>query len=189
MKAGSLAKATYEDLMKVPENLVAELIDGELHTWPRPRGMHIDTASFLGMRIGNPYRVGDGGPGGWWILYEPELHLGEDVLVPDLGGWRRERMPKIPDDHRFLIEPDWVCEVISPSTARVDRGKKKHIYAEHDVQWLWIVDPDQRILEVFKLVGGVWTDFQVFTGDDVVRAEPFPVAEIDLALIWGPTED
>ena len=189
MKARSRGRATYDDLLKVPENLVAELIDGDLYAWPRPGGPHARFASVLGMEIGPPYDRGRGGPGGWWILDEPELHLGEDVLVPDLAGWRRERMPEIPKDHRFIIEPDWVCEVISPSTARVDRGKKMRIYAEHDVPGLWLVDPERRILEVFQLAGGVWTDVHVFTGDDVVRAEPFPAAEIDLASIWGPTPE
>ncbi|MEA2163662.1 MAG: hypothetical protein QOK37_1789 [Thermoanaerobaculia bacterium] len=189
MKALMHQRATYDDLVNVPENMVAELIDGELYASPRPAGLHADMSSVLGMLIGFPYRLGRGGPGGWWIVDEPELHLGEQVVVPDLAGWRRERMPQIPRDHRFVIEPDWVCEVISPSTARVDRGKKKHIYAEHDVSWLWIVDPDQRILEVFQLVDGKWTDVEVFTGDDVVRADPFPAAEIDLASIWGPTPE
>jgi Uma2 family endonuclease len=189
MKAGSLAKATYEDLMKVPENLVAELIDGELYAWPRPAGPHARFSSALGMDIGTPYDRGRGGPGGWWILFEPELHLSEDVLVPDLAGWRRARMPEIPHGHRFTIEPDWVCEVISPSTAHVDRGKKQFIYAAHDVKWLWFVDPEQRMLEVLQLAGDVYSTIHVFGGDDVVRADPFPAAEIDLASIWGPTEE
>jgi len=189
MKARSLTRATYEDLLKVPENLVAELIDGELYTWPRPAGPHARFSSVLGMEIGPPYDLGRNGPGGWWILDEPELHLGEDVIVPDLAGWRRERMPEIPHDHRFVIEPDWVCEVISPTTVRVDRGKKARIYAEHDVPWLWLVDPELRTLEVFQLAGDFYSMLRVFTGDDVVRADPFPAAEIDLASIWGPTPE
>lgn len=189
MKARSLARATYEDLLKVPQNLVAELIDGELYAWPRPAGPHARFSSALGMDIGTPYDRGRGGPGGWWILDEPELHLGDNVLVPDLAGWRRERMPEIPHDHRFIVEPDWVCEVISPSTARVDRGRKMRIYAEHDIPWLWFVDPERRILEVFQLAGDVFATLHVSTGDDVVRADPFPAAEIDLASIWGPTPE
>ena len=189
MKARSLTRATYEDLLKVPENLVAELIDGELYTWPRPAGPHARFSSVLGMEIGPPYDLGRNGPGGWWILDEPELHLGEDVIVPDLAGWRRERMPEIPHDHRFVIEPDWVCEVISPTTVRVDRGKKARIYAEHDVPWLWLVDPELRTLEVFQLAGDFYSMLRVFTGDDVVRADPFPAVEIDLGAIWGPTPE
>jgi Uma2 family endonuclease len=189
MNATSPAKATYDDLLKVPENLIAELIDGDLYSWQRPAGTHLDTSSVLGMIIGLPYRIGDGGPGGWWILNKPELHLGENVLVPALAGWRRARMPELPCDHRFVIEPDWVCEMISTASARVVRGKKMRIYAKCGVPWLWLVNPDYRTLEPYKLISGFWTSRCAFTGDDVVRAEPFPEAEIDLASIWGPTEE
>src|SRR5882757_9397833 len=184
MKALLRQRATYDDLLKVPENLVAELIDGDLYTSPRPAGPHARFASALSMDIGPPYDRGRGGPGGWWILFEPELHLGEQVLVPDLAGWRRERMPQIPRDHRFVVPPDWVCEVISPSSLRIDRGKKIHIYAEHDVAWMWLVDPIGHTLEVFRLDGDNWKYAGVYTSGDVVRAEPFPEAEIDLASIW-----
>jgi Uma2 family endonuclease len=190
MKARISHRATYADLEKVPENMVAELIDGDLYTWPRPAGPHADTSSVLGMFIGFPYRLGRGGPGGWWIVDEPELHLeiDEEVLVPDLAGWRRERMPQIPKDHRFIIPPDWVCEVLSPSTTRIDRGKKMRIYAEHGVPWMWLVDPIGRTLEVLRLDEDNWKYVATFTGEDVVRAEPFPEAEIDLASIWGADE-
>ncbi len=189
MKALSRRAATYQDLLDAPENMVAELIDGDLYTWPRPAGPHADMSSVLGMCIGPPYRLGRGGPGGWWIVDEPELHLGEQVVVPDLAGWRRERMPRIPKDHRFVIPPDWVCEVISPSTARIDRGKKMDIYAEHDVAWLWIIDPIARLFEVFTLESERWSRVHTYSGNDIVRAEPFPEAEIDLASIWGPDEE
>jgi Uma2 family endonuclease len=190
MKARIRGRATYSDLLKVPENMVAELIDGDLYTWPRPAGPHADTSSVLGMIIGPPYRLGRGGPGGWWIVDEPELHLDidEQVLVPDLAGWRRERMPRIPRDHRFIVPPDWVCEVLSPSTASIDRGKKMRIYADHGVPWMWLVDPIGRTLEVLRLDEDNWKYVATFTGEDVVRAEPFPEAEIDLASIWGPDE-
>jgi Uma2 family endonuclease len=189
MKARSLAKATYEDLLKVPANLVAELIDGELYTWQLPSGTHLDTSSVLGMIIGLPYRIGDGGPGAWWILDKPELHLSDNVLVPALAGWRRERMPELPHDHRFVIEPDWVCEMISTASARVVRGKKRIIYAKCGVSWLWLVDPEYRVLEPYKLIDGFWTTRCAFTGDDVFRSDPFPEAEIDLTSIWGPTPE
>jgi Uma2 family endonuclease len=189
MKARSAAKATYEDLLKVPENLIAELIDGELYTWPRPAGPHARFSSVLGMEIGPPYDLGRNGPGGWWILDEPELHLGKNVLVPDLAGWRRERMPKIPSDQRFVIEPDWVCEMITTASAAVVRAKKSRIYAKCGVPWLWLVDPEYRVLEPYKLIDGFWTTRCAFTGDDVFRADPFPEAEIDLASIWGPTPE
>jgi Uma2 family endonuclease len=191
MKARIRGRATYADLEKVPQNMVAELIDGDLYAWPRPAGPHADTSSVLGMIIGPPYRLGRGGPGGWWIVDEPELHLelNEQVLVPDLAGWRRERMPRIPKDQRFVISPDWVCEVLSPSTARIDRGRKMDIYAKHEVPWLWIIDPIARLFEVFTLESDPWARVHTYSGDDVVRAEPFPEAEIDLASIWGPDEE
>jgi Uma2 family endonuclease len=184
MKAGSLARATYEDLMKVPENLVAELIDGELYAWPRPRGVHIDTSSVLGMRIGPPYRLGDGGPGGWWIVVEPELHVGRQVLVPDVAGWRRENMPVYPDSTAFDVVPDWVCEVQSPSTARVDRVKKLPVYAEHRVQHVWIVNPIDKTIEVYRLEGGRWIVAGNYSGDDVARIEPFEAVELVLSKLW-----
>ncbi|HXA19024.1 MAG TPA: Uma2 family endonuclease [Thermoanaerobaculia bacterium] len=189
MKALSRRAATYQDLLDAPENMVAELIDGDLYTWQRPAGPHADMSSVLGMLIGFPYRLGRGGPGGWWIVDEPELHLGEQVVVPDLAGWRRERMPRIPKDHRFVIPPEWVCEVISPSTARIDRGRKMDIYSEHDVAWLWIIDPIARLFEMFTLESERWSRVHTYSGNDVVRAEPFPEAEIDLASIWGTDEE
>jgi Uma2 family endonuclease len=181
--------ASYQNVVDAPEIMIAELIDGDMYAWPRPGGPHTRVSSALGMDIGTPYDRGHGGPGGWWILFEPELHLGEQVLVPDLAGWRRERMPEIPEDHRFIVTPDWVCEVISPSSVSVDRGKKRRIYGEFGVPWMWLVDPIGRTLEVLTLDDGNWKYSATFTGEDVVRAEPFPEAEIDLASIWGPDDE
>lgn len=191
MTARVRERPTYEDLLRLPENVVGEIIDGELYAWPRPSGSHGDASSVFLSRILTPYRLGDGGPGGWWIIGEPEIHFIRDtlVVVPDIGGWRRERMPEVPKDHRFLVSPDWVCEVLSPSTRRHDRGKKMRIYAEYDVSWMWIVDPEARTVEVMQLVGEHYTVLHVFTGDDKVCAQPFPAAEIDLASIWGPTPE
>src|SRR3954471_2014812 len=144
-------RATYDDLLKVPDILVAEILDGELFTSPRPASPHTYASSVLrgaldpfDRRIGGP-----GGPGGWWLLFEPELHLGADILVPDLAGWRRERMPVFPDQPAVRLAPDWVCEVISPSAGRSDRPRKLPIYARERFEHVWIVDPLQRTLEVF----------------------------------------
>ena len=129
-------RATYADLLEVPEHLVAEIIDGELLTSPRPASPHALAASAIGSALFDRFNGPPGGadrPGGWWILFEPELHLGEDVLVPDHAGWRRERMPALPDVVGFTLAPDWVCEVISPSTARIDRGRKLRVYAREQV--------------------------------------------------------
>jgi Uma2 family endonuclease len=189
MAARVREKATYQDLVRVPDRFVAELIDGELYASPRPGGLHAVATSVLIGDLNPAYQRGRGGPGGWWILVEPELHLGPDVLVPDIAGWRRERMPEVPRTHVFSIAPDWVCEVLSPSTMRIDRAKKLRVYAEHDVTYAWLIDPMERFLEVKRLENGRWTDLAVFSGNDKVIAEPFPEVEIDLTEIWGQTSE
>src|SRR2546429_8808185 len=122
-------RATYDDVLQVPPHRVAEIVDGDLHVSPRPASRHALAASVLGSGLGPPYHGGRGGPGGWWILFEPELHLAEDVLVPDLAGWRRTRLPAMPETAYFTLVPDWICEVLSPATARLDRQKKLAVYA------------------------------------------------------------
>src|SRR2546427_8701561 len=169
-------RATYADLLAVPEHLVAEIIDGELLTSPRPASPHALAASAIGSVLFDRFNGPPGGadaPGGWWILYEPELHFGEDVLVPGLTGWRRERMPAFPNVAAFELAPDWVCEVISPSTARIDRGRKLAVYARENVPHLWFVDPLARMLEVFRLDADRWVLLEVHEGSKILRAEPF----------------
>jgi Uma2 family endonuclease len=177
--------ATYDDLMKVPDIQVAEIVDGELHVSPRPAPRHAVAGSSLGSLIGGPYGLGRGGPGGWWILDEPELHVGRDVLVPDLAGWRRTRMPHMPETAYFPLAPDWVCEVLSPSTASLDRAKKLAIYAREGVAHAWIVDPLAGTLEVLRLENGRWTILATHFGTEVVRAEPFADIGLELAALWA----
>lgn len=176
--------ATYEDLMKVPEHLVAEIVDDELFTSPRPASRHARASAGIGGMLVPPFDHGDGGPGGWWIVFEPELHLGRDVLVPDLAGWRRERMPVYPDAAYFELAPDWACEVVSPSTGRLDRIRKMPKYAAAEVRHLWLVDPILRTLEIYRLESGRWLFIDGHADDDVVRAEPFDAIEIRLASLW-----
>jgi Uma2 family endonuclease len=172
--------------LKVPEPLVAELIDGDLITSPRPAFPHALVASALGMELGSLHGLpGPGRPGGWWILFEPELHFGGDVLVPDLAGWRQERMPVVPNVAACEQPPDWVCEVISPTTGYVDRSRKMPIYARERVPHLWITDPATRTLEVFRLDAGRWIVAAVNGGSTTVCAEPFDGLEIDLRRLWG----
>lgn len=180
----ALRRATYEDLLKVPDHLVGELIDGELYTTPRPALRHSNVTSSLGADLHVWFQRGRGGPGGWWILDEPQLRLAEESLVPDIAGWRRERLPVLPDTATIDIAPDWICEVQSPSTARFDRVKKLPVYAEHGVQHAWLIDPPARTLEVLRLENGRWVVAGNYGGDDVVRAEPFEAVEIELAALW-----
>lgn len=176
--------ATYADLEAVPSHLVAELIHGTLVTSPRPASPHSRAASRLGMDLGGPFDRGKGGPGGWILLDEPELHLGPNVLVPDVAGWRRERMPEMPLAAAFDIAPDWVCEVLSPSTAATDRTDKLPLYAAAGVRHAWYVDPLARTLEVFALDGASFRLITTARDDAKVRAVPFEVLELELGALW-----
>ena len=177
--------ATYEDLLKVPDTMVAEIVDDELHASPRPALRHARAASSLGVFIGGPYQHGRGGPGGWWILNEPELHFGRNVVVPDLAGWRRRRLPQVPDAAYTSLAPDWICEILSPSTVSLDRVKKLAIYAHEEVQHAWLLDPIARTLEVLRLEAGRWAILGTYAGNDVVRAEPFTEVDLELASLWA----
>lgn len=179
-------RASYQDVLAAPEHMVAEVIFGTLYTLPRPRSRHARASTKLGAVLDGPFDSGvGGGPGGWLILDEPELHLGEDIVVPDLGGWRRERMPEMPDAPYFTLPPDWVCEVLSPGTAGIDRVEKMEIYARERVSHVWHVDPEQTSLEVFRLDGTDYRQTQRFRGGVRVRAEPFDAVEIDLTVLWS----
>lgn len=176
-------RATYSDLERVPPHQVAEIIDGELVVSPRPGARHTSAATVLGGLLVGPFGLGSGGPGGWVILDEPELHLGRQVVVPDLAGWRRERMPEIPDVAAFKLAPDWVCEVLSPSTEGVDRARKMRIYSRARVEHAWLVNPLVRTLEVYRREKA-WVLVDTFEGDVRVRAEPFAAVELNLAYLW-----
>ena len=179
--------ARYDDLLKVPDTKVAEIIDGELIVSPRPASPHAHAASVMGGDLiaafhrppGDPLR-----PGGWWLLNEPELHFGDDVIVPDQAGWRRARMPVLPNVAAFTEVPDWVCEVVSPSTGRIDRSRKMRIYARESVGHLWIVDPLLRTIEVYRLEDGRWVVAAVHGGEEPTRIEPFGEVELDVGRWW-----
>ena len=172
--------------LAAPPECVAEILDGELFVQPRPRYRHARATSRLGGDLAGFDREGSGGPGGWIILFEPELHLGPrpDKLVPDLAGWRRERMPQLPDVGATNLAPDWVCEVISEGTEVIDRTKKRRIYAREGVRHLWFVSPERMMLEIFRLEAGRWVLVDTFEGDAPVRAEPFDAIELPLGRLW-----
>jgi Uma2 family endonuclease len=176
--------ATYEDLWRVPDTMVAEIVDGELFASPRPRPRHSVAGSALGADLNSAFGGGSG-PGGWWILDEPELHLAADILVPDIAGWRLERLPKMPDEAYFTLAPDWICEVVSPHNEKHDRNRKMPVYARESVRHAWLVDPLDRTVEVFRLEHGAWALIGVHGNDEIVRAEPFDAIEIDLPRLWG----
>jgi Uma2 family endonuclease len=170
----------------VPRECVAEILDGELFVQPRPRVRPARAASRLGVRLGGFDQDDMGGPSGWIILDEPELHLGPrpDKVVPDLAGWRRERMPELPDTAAIELAPDWVCEVISEGTEVVDRTTKRRIYAREGVGHLWLIGPERRMLEVFRVEAGRWLLIDTFEGEAPVRAEPFDAIELPLGRLW-----
>jgi len=181
-------RASYEDLYTIPENMTGEIIEGEMIVTPRPSRRHVFTATALGARVTSPYQFGEGGgPGGWIILIEPEIGLGEDILVPDLAGWRRERLTASEDHNWISVCPDWICEVLSPGTLRTIRVKKLRIYAQHGVPHLWLIDPTGKTLEVYRFQSGSFTVAGVYAENDKVRADPFRELEIDLSALWWET--
>lgn len=182
--------ATYQDVLDAPPHKVAEIIDGALVLSPRPASPHALAASSLGADLNGAFQRGRGGPGGWWIIDEPELHFAAQVVVPDIAGWRREAMPDYPDVAYFEQAPDWVCEVLSPSTRRHDLTAKRRIYGEAGVRHLWLVDPEARTLEAFERRGsggdGAWVLLGALAGDEEVRLPPFDAVALDLAALWPP---
>ena len=179
-------RATYQDVLDAPPHKVAEVIDGVLYTYPRPASYHARAHSKLGAKL-DPYDEdpgNNGGPGGWWIIHEPELHLGDDIIVPDLAGWRRRRMPQYPDAPYFTLPPDWVCEILSPSTRKNDLGRKRHIYAREGVAWLWFIDPKARTLEALELTNDVWVVLDILTDDAQVSLPPFTELSFPLNALW-----
>jgi len=189
MSATSRRKlATYEDLLALPEHLVGEILDGDLFALPRPSPRHALAASGLGAAVFDRFAKPGGGdsPGGWWILYEPELHLGADILVPDIAGWQRDKMTTLPGKAFFELAPDWACEVLSPTTEAIDRGRKMLVYAREGVSHLWLVNPIHRTLESYRLVASRWTLLATFVGDAAVRAEPFEDVALDMSRWWLP---
>lgn len=179
--------ATYAELEALPPNVVGEIVHGVLHSHPRPAPRHARAAYRLANRVTNPFdEDGSGGPGGWIFLIEPELHLGPHVVVPDLAGWRKERLTPFPDTAYIETPPDWLAEILSPSTQSLDRTDKLGVYAEFGVKHCWYVDPLAKTLEVFALSGGKWLIAATFKNADPVAAPPFEVHSFALDVLWAP---
>lgn len=180
-------RATYADVLAAPAHVVAEVIGGELYTQPRPATPQALAASALGEELGPPFRRGHGGPGGWVFLDEPELHLGPepDIVVPDLAGWRRERMPELPEAPYLTLAPDWLCEVVSSSTQALDRTRKLPLYCREQVSHVWLVDPLARTLEVYRLDGESYRLIASHGGDVAIHAEPFEAVALELGALWA----
>jgi Uma2 family endonuclease len=176
----------YDDLQQVPEHLIAEIVDGKLVTRSRPAARNAAATSSLIADIHTTFgRKSGGGPGGWVILFGSELHIVGQVLVPDIAGWRRERMPEIPDVAFVELAPDWVCEISSPSTAAIDRTRKRYHYGHAGVGHMWMLDPGPATLEVYRRDGDNWQLALSAAGDVQVRAQPFEAVGIDLAEVWA----
>lgn len=177
-------KVSYDDLRALPSEVIGEILGGQLYTQPRPSNLHTLVTSVLGMKLGPPFQWGEGGPGGWFIIDRPEIHLGDDVVVPDMAGWRKQRLAQIPDENHYGLAPDWVCEVMSPGTAKRDRTVKLEIYRRESVGYYWLVDARLKTVEVLKLDGDGYRILKVVSGEETVRAEPFEAIEIELSRLW-----
>lgn len=184
--ARKLEPATMADLEALPANVKGEIIDGVLYTQPRPRPPHQNVISWIDHELFDPYRRSRGGPGGWWILPEPGIELpGAPEISPDVAGWRRERMPELPDDEPIRVVPDWVCEVYTKRTRAYVQHTKKPFYARVGVEWSWYVDLDTQTFTAYHLHNGKWLELGTHVGDLCVRAEPFDVVELNLARWWS----
>ncbi len=179
----------YEAYLQVPEHQHAEIVNGTLYVMSRPAPRHAKLTTTLSIEIGGPFERGRGGPGGWLFFFEPELQLiPKEPVIPDLAGWRVERMPRLPDTACFTLAPDWVCEVLSRSTEKLDRDLKLPYYAAHGVRHVWLLDPIDQRLEVYALDVETkrWREVRIHREDETVRAAPFDAIELDLSALWSP---
>lgn len=177
-------RATYRDVTDSPENMIAEVVDGELYQTSRPGVPHAAAATRLVAMLVPPFSQGGNGPGGWIVLFEPELHLGDDILVPDLAGWRIERLPMVLQDAYLTLPPDWICEVLSRSTGAIDRSVKLPIYARAGVRHVWLIDARLQTLEVLRVQEGGWRTLATHQGAERIRAAPFEAVELELGQLW-----
>lgn len=179
--------ASWQDILDAPEGLKAEVIAGELLLHPRPRLEHGRSQAILSSHLSPPFDLGNGGPGGWWIVVEPDVLFGEhDIVSPDLAGWRRSTLPELPNEQPISTPPDWVCEVISPTSARRDRITKTSLYLTGGVSYYWLIDPELRSLEALRADGGRWTLLGAWTDGHHVAVPPFEAVELDVGSLFPP---
>ena len=183
-KTAESKRGLYRELLDLHENMAGEIINGELYSQPRPSPKRSMAFSSLGYELVSPFQKGRGGPGGWWILYEPEIHLGRQVLVPDIAGWKKDRLPHLPETAWFELVPYWACEILSPSTARKDLVIKLPVYAEHGVSHVWLIDPALKTIETYQLEDRFWKLIGAFSENDVVSIAPFEEIAIELEVLW-----
>ncbi|HEY4117366.1 MAG TPA: Uma2 family endonuclease [Byssovorax sp.] len=177
--------ASLADLEALPRGVKGEIIEGVLYTMTRPRPRHQQVVSDIEIDVGAAFRRGRGGPGGWWILVEPGIELPEAAeFSPDLAGWRRERVPELPIDEPLRVVPDWVCEILSPSTTRYDLTVKRPFYARIGVPHHWMVDVEERVLTAYRLEGGRWLEIGVHGDETEARIEPFEAVPLDVKSWW-----
>jgi Uma2 family endonuclease len=181
--------ATYEDLLNLPEDVCAEVLGGAVVTSPAPLPKHSKAQGALRRFLGGPFDDDDGygGPGGWWLFVEVDVALGRhDIVRPDLAGWRRERLPNPAEERPIEVVPDWVCEVLSPSTAARDKVQKRNLYARHGVRYHWVVDVDARTLEAFELERGRWVLLGTYGEEERAAIAPFEAVELDIGRLFLP---
>lgn len=184
MLASARRHASYADIEALPAHLNGQIIDGELFVTPRPGFTHARSCSRLAAKLISAFDDGETGPGGWEIYFEPELHLGDDVLVPDLAGWVAGRLTGNVAQASTVVPPDWICDVLSPSTQAADRILKLPIYARAGVRWAWLVHPTDHTVETFELRDGAWVVQRAWSANDLMRAVPFAALEIPLRALW-----
>ncbi|HIO92685.1 MAG TPA: Uma2 family endonuclease [Leucothrix mucor] len=186
MAKPALKETLFDELMALPEHHIGEIIHNILYSQPRPAPKHARAFSVLGGKLGDSFDWGGGDDNDeWWIFSEPELHIDGHILVPDIAGWQRERMPSLPETAWFDLAPDWVCEILSPSTAQKDRMVKMPVYAELGVKHLWLIDPEIKTLEVYQLENQRWSLMASLSEDDMVSAVPFDAIEFNLDNLWA----
>lgn len=179
-----MQRATWEDLDALAEGERGEIVGGQLVLLPRPSGEHGETTTDMVAQLGPAFRFGRGGPGGWVFIHEPAVAFQDQIRIPDVAGWKRERYAR-PEKGPYAVVPDWVCEVLSPSNEKNDRVEKLPLYARSGVRHVWIADPLEFTLEVYRLDGEQYVVAGLYADDARARIEPFDAIELEVGLLWG----